>query len=89
LILIGNCNLEGVCIWNVPGYILPIFHSHLIHTVFIGGDGSFRLMRNNKGGGEIADPSLFGDTAFYSPQSEYKDFCRVRGGAPDDQSVRD
>lgn len=61
--------------------------SHLIHTVFIGGDGSFRLMRNNKGGGEATDPSLFGDLAFYAPNEEYKLFCRRRGGAPDDQAV--
>ena len=44
-------------------------------------------MRNNKGGGEMTDPSLFGDEAVYAPNEAYKDFCRVRGGAPDDQSV--
>jgi len=33
-------------------------------------------MRNNKGGGEFTEPSLFGDQSF----------C-ARGGAPDDQSL--
>jgi hypothetical protein len=47
-----------------------------------------RLARNNKGGGEATDPSLFGDNCFYAPNEDYKDFCRVRGGAPDDTSVR-
>ncbi|KIJ45388.1 hypothetical protein M422DRAFT_166915, partial [Sphaerobolus stellatus SS14] len=60
--------------------------SELIHTVFIGGDGNFRLRRNNKGGGEKADPSLFGDDAFYAPNENYKVFCSCRGGAMDDQS---
>jgi len=64
-----------------------LFHRHLIHTTFIGGDASFRLYRNNKGGGEISDPSLFGDFAFYAPNDDYKIFNRLRGGAPDDQSV--
>ena len=61
--------------------------SRLLHTVFIGGDGNFRLCRNNKGGGEISDPSLFGDDSFEAVNGEYKDFCSVRGGAPDDTSV--
>jgi len=60
----------------------------LIHTKFIGGDGNFRLQRHHKGGGELKDPSLFGDEAFYAPQSPYPGFCVVRGGAPDDQAVR-
>jgi len=44
-------------------------------------------MRNNKGGGESSDPSLFGDSGFYAPNIAYKNFSRIRGGAPDDQSV--
>ncbi|KIJ27639.1 hypothetical protein M422DRAFT_271180 [Sphaerobolus stellatus SS14] len=58
--------------------------SSLIHTMFIGGDGNFRLRRKHKGGGEATDPSLFGDDSFYAPNEEYKGFCMVRGGAPDD-----
>ncbi|KIJ36827.1 hypothetical protein M422DRAFT_260687 [Sphaerobolus stellatus SS14] len=60
--------------------------SNLIHTMFIGGDGNFRLRQHNKGGGEVVDPSLFGDGAFYAPNDKYKEFCRVRGGAPDDMA---
>ncbi|KIJ32932.1 hypothetical protein M422DRAFT_265273 [Sphaerobolus stellatus SS14] len=58
--------------------------SELIHTMFIGGDGNFRLHRHHKGRGEVVDPSLFGDDAFYAPNEKYKEFCRIRGGAPDD-----
>ena len=61
--------------------------SELVNTLFIGGDGSFRLSRNNKGGGEATDPSLFGDLGYYAPNEEYKAFCKVRGGAVDDQAV--
>jgi hypothetical protein len=61
--------------------------SRLIYAKFIAGDGNFRLHRHNKGDGETADPSLFGDGAFYAPNEEYKNFWRVRGGAPDDVSV--
>lgn len=46
-----------------------------------------RLRRNNKGGGEISDPSIFGDGAFYGENEKYKDFCRVRGGADTEISV--
>ncbi|KIJ32286.1 hypothetical protein M422DRAFT_265964 [Sphaerobolus stellatus SS14] len=85
----------GIRRWDQPrikgslafGYKHP--DSALIHTLFIGGDGNFRLWRNNKGGGEKTDPSLFGDDAFYAPNTEYREFCRVRGGAPDDMSVGD
>jgi len=78
---------ENLFHWTSARTSLILHLSHLINTVFIGGDGSFRLMRNNKGGGEITDPSLFGDQMFYAPNDSYKDFCRIRGGAPDDQSV--
>ena len=56
--------------------------------MFIEGDGNFQLARNNKGGGEATDPSCFGDNGFYSPNDDYKAFCRARGGAPDDTAVR-
>ncbi|KIJ42570.1 hypothetical protein M422DRAFT_254354 [Sphaerobolus stellatus SS14] len=61
--------------------------SELIHTVYIGGDGNFRLRQHNKGLGEASDPSLFGDDAFYAPDSDYKDFYHVRAGAADDTAV--
>jgi len=51
-------------------------------------DGNYRLYRNNKGGGETSDPSFFGDQAFYAPNEAYKDFCRVRKGADDENTVR-
>ncbi|KIJ25942.1 hypothetical protein M422DRAFT_192828 [Sphaerobolus stellatus SS14] len=75
----------------IPGVNLdPGWQQHpdsdLIHTVFIGVDGNFRLRRHNKGGGEKADPSLFGNDAYYAPHPDYKMFCRVRGGAPDDMA---
>ncbi|KIJ52305.1 hypothetical protein M422DRAFT_776014 [Sphaerobolus stellatus SS14] len=60
--------------------------SDLIHTVFIGGDGCFRLMRSRKGANEAVNPSLFGGAAMYVPNQEYIEFVIVRGGAPDDQS---
>jgi len=68
-------------------YLLLTDNSELRNTVFIGGDGNFRLRRNNKGGGQVTDPSLFGDHAFYAPNEDYKAFNRARGGAPDDTSV--
>ncbi|KIJ55894.1 hypothetical protein M422DRAFT_150547 [Sphaerobolus stellatus SS14] len=78
-----SCPLPGI---NLdPGWELHP-DSELIHTMFIGGDGNFRLRRHNKGGGEAIDPSLFGDDAFYAPNEKYKEFCRIRGGAPDDLS---
>lgn len=46
-----------------------------------------RLRRNNKGGGELSDPSIFGDGAFYAENEQYKEFCRVRGGADNETSV--
>jgi hypothetical protein len=55
--------------------------------VFVSGDGNFRLRRHNKGGGELADPSLFGDEAFHVPNAEYKQFCHVRGNDPGDKVV--
>ena len=61
--------------------------SELIHTVFIGGDGNFRLRRNNKGGGEKTDPSLFGDDGFYAPNEAFKSFCSVRGDDIVDKAV--
>lgn len=62
-------------------------HRDLIYAAYLGGDGTMKLSRNNKGGGEATDPSLFGDDAFYAPNAEYKEFSRARGGAPDDHSV--
>ncbi|KAF8508051.1 hypothetical protein BU17DRAFT_100086 [Hysterangium stoloniferum] len=46
----------------------------LKYAIFLGGDGNMRLRRNNKGGGEASDPSLFGDGAFYAENDKYKDF---------------
>ena len=46
-----------------------------------------RLCHNNKGGGESSDPSIFGDGAFYGENEQYKDFCRVWGGADNETSV--
>ena len=37
--------------------------------MFVGGDGNFQLVRNNKGDGEATDPSYFGNNAFYSPNN--------------------
>ena len=61
--------------------------SDLKYAIFLAGDGNMRLRRNNKGGGERTDPSLFADGAFYAENEKYKDFCRVRGGADDERSV--
>ncbi|KIJ48953.1 hypothetical protein M422DRAFT_247327 [Sphaerobolus stellatus SS14] len=58
--------------------------SELIHTMFIGGDGNFRLRRHHKGGGEFSDPSLFGDEAFYAPQNDFREFYKIRGLKPDE-----
>jgi hypothetical protein len=68
--------------------LLILKHRALIYAKFLAGDGNFRLCRNNKGNGEQGDPSLVGDAAFYSPNESYKEFCRVRGGAPDETAVR-
>lgn len=68
-------------------YALSDSSSDLIHTRFIGGDGNFRLRRFHKGGGEEHDPSLFANDAFYAHNEQYKVFCSMRGGAPDDLSV--
>ncbi|KIJ30823.1 hypothetical protein M422DRAFT_105714, partial [Sphaerobolus stellatus SS14] len=75
------------CPWpgkNIPDNWQADPDADLIYATFMAVDGNYRLSRNKKGGGEAVDPSFFGDNAFYAPNSDYKEYCRVRGGADDE-----